>query len=390
MNVRQEIRSSGSNEGIWGVGGGVKAGVLISLAAFFLFFLSTIGIRQTIADDCGCDACHATVQHAPGWAGCASCHGFPPATASHLKHFEDAGNILGNYQEYGALGIAKDAYPDSTAPSYLMGCGNCHPIDKARHRNGTVDVELYNPAADPLSLKARNPSTAAYTQGGTVFYDDKNLPYTAGSCSNVYCHSYNESTTTGPVTTPWLLNSVPPNTVTTRYYKTPTWGESLSCSGCHENPPTTNYLTNDGGSGDSHSWLNNYGEADLHGWNMGSMWPVSCRTCHNDTVTTASPWTYGSVSKFGQTWYDVAIYGNIPINNYAKHVNGTVDVSFDKATPLVYFDHAPLSLVNAAFDAPTKTCSNVACHREQTTVTWGTPYRYWDSIECSRCHTSYY
>lgn len=359
--------------------GALRVAVLLLIPVLFLFVISTGGVRNSTAADCNCSLCHGDSVHGPDWQGCATCHGNPPATASHQKHF----GISTNYVKYGDTSLTGDF---TSGQYYAMSCGNCHPIDAAKHRNGSVDVELYSSAAPPGSLKAKNPDSAVYTPGGTIYFDDKGLPYTLGTCGNVYCHSYNTWTTPGGVPTPWPRNQydppVPPNTVTTRYYQTPTWGGgSLTCSGCHGTPPKTDYYTNAGGSGDSHAWLDDWGYEDLHGWNMGFGWPVSCRTCHNDTVREASPWAYGN---FGE-WWDVAFYGDIPIDNYSKHINGTADVAFDTATPLIYRNTFLLSA--ASYDPATKTCSNVSCHREQTTVTWGTPYRWWDSTECNRCHS---
>jgi predicted CxxxxCH...CXXCH cytochrome family protein len=371
------IRSSGSS--IWRRSGRVKVTVLLAVTVFFLLFLFFTGTRQTGAQDCDCNACHAGVNHGAGWRGCATCHGFPPATGSHLKHFTDSDNILGNYQTYGDTSTAGDYYqnPDTPAPSYLMGCGNCHPIDKAKHQNGTVDVELYNVASPEGSLKAKNPSDAAYNP-------------VQHTCSSVYCHSYNAWTTPGGVPVPWPQNQndppVPSNTVATRYYQTPVWGgESLACSGCHDSPPRTDYYTNAGGSGDSHAWLDDWGYEDLHGWNMGYGWPVRCATCHNDTVREYNTFSYGILGE----WADVSFYGDVPVYNYAKHVNGTTDVAFDKVNILPYPTtppELPYDLSAAEYAPSTKTCSNVSCHQQQTTVTWGMPYRWWDGVECDRCH----
>lgn len=378
MSVRKQSRLRSIVFGRRGSEGAVKTAILLSLVVFFVFLIVTPGVQQTTAADCDCNFCHETVQHSPTWQGCKTCHGNPPATASHLKHF----GVSTNYVPYGDTSITKDF---AGGQYYGMSCGNCHPLDNVKHRNGMVEVELYNAAAPEGSLKAKNTSSAAYTPGGTVYYDGNGIPYTLGTCSNVYCHSYNSWTTPGGVPTPWPQNQndppVPPNTVTTRNYQTLTWGgTSLTCSGCHANPPKTNYYTNAGGSGDSHAWLDDFGYEDLHGYNMGFLWPVSCRTCHNDTVKNLNTWTYGT---FGE-WSDVSFYGDVPISNYSKHVNGTNDVAFDKVNPLVY--RSTFNLTNAVYDPATKTCSNVSCHRSQTTVTWGSPYRWWSS-ECYTCHS---
>ena len=365
--------------------GAVKLAILLSLAAFILFLMLIAGVQKSTAADCDCNFCHVDM-HGPGWQGCATCHGNPPATGSHVKHF----GITSNYQKYGDTSITRDFASLST--SYGMSCGNCHPLDNTKHRNGTVEVELYNVNAPAGSLKEKNPAIASYTPGGTVYYDNKGLPYTLGTCSNIYCHSYNAWTTPGGVPTPWPQNQndppVPPNTVTTRYYQNPTWGAgSLTCSGCHGNPPRTDYYTNAGGSGNSHSWLDDYGYEDGHNANMlGYNPPLDCKTCHNDTVRDAGTWAYQNWNE----WFGVAFFDDSPLYNYSSHVNGAVDIAFDRVNTYQYikmyggYDY--LTLVNAQYDPSTKSCSNVSCHQTQTPVTWGMPYRWWDSTECNRCH----
>ena len=387
--------------------GQIKTAVVLALliiSASSFFFIDT---KRIDAEDCDCTFCHGTSNpHGAGWQGCATCHGFPPATGSHAAHFQDSAGIVGNYQQYGSTALAQDYYPDQAtpAPAYMMGCGNCHPLDNARHQDGIVDVELYNAAAPADSLKARS-TTALYTAGQQTFSDPNNLPYTLGTCSNVYCHSYNDWTTTGSIPDQGWSASIPANVVTTRYYQSPTWGgSSLTCAGCHGNPPQTTFYTNDGGAGDSHSWLDDsdtawygVGYDNLHsGWNHG-LTPLSCRTCHYDTIKdTATAWR-GDIQFWNDPaywWIDVAMFADAPIYNFAKHVNGTNDVAFDK-DHVVSYNHT-YSLASATYDASAKTCSNVACHyntdtsegrrpRYQQTVPWGAPYRWW-YMECDRCH----
>lgn len=304
-----------------------------------------------------------------GTLGCDGCHDAPPATASHLKHFGGTAAQAA----YGSTAIAQDF--SANAGAYLMNCGNCHPMDGSKHGNGVVDVELYNPQAPAGSLKALNPASAAYNQGFVAYVDSRGLAYTRGNCSNVYCHSYNDWTTTASigVNDPNWESKV----VATRKYRTVMWGgAALTCSGCHGNPTQTSYPTNDGGAGDSHSWIDSYGYQSLHTYNMESD-PVSCKTCHFDTVK--------QVNSFTSNNLDVRTLGDVPIANFSKHVNGRNDVAFDRQNSISYFGNTPLSLANANYDAATRTCSNVACHVSQTTVKWGKPYR-WDTDECDNCH----
>jgi len=261
-----------------------------------------------------------------------------------------------------------------------MNCGNCHPMDRARHGNGTVDIELYNPLAPAGSLKALNPASAAYVPGDTPFTDARGLTYTRGTCSSVYCHSYNVWTTTAAIPDgdpDWQAK-----VAVTRNYRTITWGGApLGCSGCHANPPQTSEPGNVAGAGDSHSWVNSYGWQYLHTWNMYGT-PVSCSYCHNDTVKQLNTYTYDGIG--------ANTLGEVPISNFSRHVNGINDVAFDRQNPYVYpatQGDGSHSLANATYVPAEKTCLNVSCHLQQTTVKWGTPYPgEWGSNECNVCH----
>ena len=265
-----------------------------------------------------------------------------------------------------------------------MNCGNCHPMDSAKHMNGVVDVELYNPQAPAGSLKGLNPVSATYVPGATRFTDDRGMTYTLGTCQNVYCHSSTDWTTPGgvPVSSNCSSSYLPPNLVVTKTYKDVTWGGNpLTCSGCHAFPPRTSYPANDGGAGDSHSWIDMYGYDNLHTYNMGFSPPISCKYCHNGTVQQLNTFTYDSMG--------VATLGEVPISNFSQHVNGINNVSFDKQNPFVYSTYGgdtSMNLSAASYDAATKTCSNVSCHLGQTSVKWGTPYRWYYETECDRCH----
>ena len=326
-----------------------------------------------------CIFCHNP--HTAQGGACDACHECPPTSASHQKHY--GGTIA--QARYGDLRITQTFGDNGT--TYIFGCGNCHPMNAAKHGNGVVDMELSNPLATAGSIKALNPASAAYVAGSTVFTDARGLTYTNGTCSNIYCHSYTDWTTPGgvPLATdcqPSSSSYWPQNLVITKVYKTVTWGSGpLSCSGCHANPPRSVYPANDGGAGNSHSWIDGDGYENLHNWNMGFA-PVSCKDCHNDTVKQANTFTRNAL--------DVATLSEVPISNHSKHVNGINDVSFDKQNPFVYQSYGgntSMSLTNATYDVPTKTCMNVSCHINQTTVKWGTPYRYFDySYECDRCH----
>lgn len=325
--------------------------------------------------DADCSACHTEVMapdgtflapelHVNGRVevevhGCVGCHGLPPDTGSHRVH---AGLAAA---EYGGLGLAAD---QPGGDGYAFGCGFCHPRDAARHRNGRVDVELFDATAPADSLKARNPPTAAYV---------------AGTCTDVACHA-GTATTSGPVPQPELDFPFlgypivyPPYPVTrTPAYAAPVWGApGGGCGACHDYPPRSVAPDTDGGAGESHAFINDEGTEDLHFFNHG-LAPLACATCHVDTVTVAAAWARDA--------NDVITLQDIPIADYRRHVNGVVDVAFDRATPLPY--RRPLDLAAATWDAERHTCADVSCHLQQTEVRFGAPYRYGNWVECDNCH----
>ena len=316
---------------------------------------------------------------------CNGCHDAPPATASHMTHYSGTVAQAG----YGDTRIAQDL--SANASGYIMNCGNCHPMDASRHGNGIIEVELYNAQAPVGSLKALNPSSAVYTNGTTVHTDNRGFAYTSGTCSNVYCHSFNEWTTPGEVASSFpCRTSLPPNLVTTRIYRQVAWGGSIpnNCTGCHALPPKTQYPANDGGSGDSHMTINSRSQEELHSWNMEIGEPLSCTYCHNDTVNVKN-----KVSRYLTVFNNITTvfsnYSAVPIANFSRHVNGRNDVFFNKNTPVVYNtwgSPATMYLTNSSYNIANKTCSNVACHLSQTKVKWGIPYRWYKYTECDRCH----
>jgi len=383
-----------------------------------------------------------------GGLSCNSCHGFPPSSGAHLAHFAwTAGAEVGVYGDVRTLGgyvAAGLLAPDY--PAYAFGCGNCHPLDPARHMDGKVEVELAGASAPAGSLKARNPATAAYA---------------AGSCASVYCHSSGQAEDAAQGTPV--------------YVSTPGWtsGARLSCSSCHANPPR--YPSGGSGAPSANSHLgvafDGYEFGHFGGlpgiWHPGGTFgskhgrgewpapndasPITCQTCHYGTVDPAH--TGPSGFYYLDTSGDYGLPG--AVNHYdclachsagsataplaagkvlpLLHVNGERDVAFDPREVLpsitwlpsapftptfpnwvtsaspgglpagAVFDPATIpppppgqawpfaqptmsfALSNAAYDPPTKTCSSVACHVFQTSVQWGgAPDAA--NVGCKACH----
>jgi len=308
-------------------------------------------------------------------ATCGSCHDLPPATGTHALHAALAPPVYGGVTTAATL-------PNPTG--YAFGCGNCHPVDPSHHQNGTVDVELYDPTAG--GLKALNPPNASYTPGATVLRDAFNVPYTLGTCANVYCHSGPTYATPGGVPAPGVDFPVgnpvypvvyPAYTLNVaRGYRAITWGgPSPGCGGCHDLPIRTTSATVTAMAGQSHSYLDAQGYESGHAFNHGLAAPLACRTCHYQTVTALN-----ATSVDG----GIASYGPVPIVGFGRHVNGRPDVVFDTVDAVTY--RSTMNLSTAAYTQATSTCTNVACHQQQTAVKHGTPYRWENTTECNVCH----
>lgn len=309
-----------------------------------------------------------------GAGACGSCHALPPPTGAHLKHAALAAPV------YGALGTAA-SLPAPTG--YAFGCGLCHPMDPAKHLSGgPADIELTNPLAPAGSLKALSP-LATYTPGSTTVPGPDGIPTTNGTCGNVYCHSSPSFSTPAGVPTPqvdfvmtgypitypaWTLS-------TARSYTSLAWNAANpGCGGCHGFPIRLSSASDTAMAGQSHSWLGPNGNESGHGWNHGFA-PLSCRTCHVQTVTAANATSRNA---------GLSVYGPVPITGFARHVNGQPDVFFDTSAPVQY--STARSLVGATYNVSTKTCSNVSCHLAQVQVKNGNPYREQVGVECNVCH----
>jgi predicted CxxxxCH...CXXCH cytochrome family protein len=335
-----------------------------------------------------CGSCHAAVVGLDGGfvdaslhidglvqagSACGSCHALPPATGTHLRHAGLAAPT------YAGLGTAA-ALPAPTG--YAFGCGTCHPLDAALHHNGgRAEVELSSPNAPAGTLKALSP-LGTYTPGATVFTDATGLPYTQGTCANVYCHS-TPSYAAASVPTPavdFAFTSYPIAypayaLAAGRTYSSPVWGGApAGCGGCHGFPIRPDGATDVAMAGQSHSWRSAQGTESGHGWNHGYA-PLSCRTCHAQTVTQANATSRDA---------GLSVYGAVPVASFGLHVNGQPDVAFNGGEVLPY--PTVKSMGSPTYNAATRTCTNVTCHLAQTQVRSGQPYREGLELECNVCH----
>ncbi|MBI5501299.1 MAG: CxxxxCH/CxxCH domain-containing protein [Deltaproteobacteria bacterium] len=333
---------------------------------------------------------------------CDACHGAPPTAGSHLRHFNSG---VAN-ASYGGLQTAASA---GAPAEYGFGCGTCHGRDPAQHMDGGVDVVLYDPAAPAGSLLALNPATARYTPGSTVLYDTDGIPYSEGTCTDMYCHSSGQA-----------------SAAVRTYSAGARWGGALSgsrCAECHGDPPT--YPSGGGGTpgANSHYDVTGFGT----GWGpgghvLGIHWThdgstaaadtstvINCNICHYTTTTREADTTFVDPTPGGATCAGASCHTattNPPagspgvVTNTGTHVNGTADIAF---SPLPFRTTASLSFVPPgwtrypAFDETvlstysgwnpsTKTCTSVPCHVDQTSVRWGAVVPEADYCACHVIH----
>ena len=366
----------------------------------------------------------------PATATCGSCHAAVPTTGAHAAHVKLANAA------YGLQGTAATLDPNGTAGGYVFGCGLCHPTAAAKHGDGVVEVDLSPASGATGSLKKLNGAAAAYDKA-------------TGTCSNVYCHSSGQATPTFVTTPAW------------------TSGTTLGCSGCHGDPPSYDNGGPATATANSHIFLNwtgresghfaglpgsvhssRHGAATSFGTDQAQAAPMTCQTCHADTVDPANvaPGGFfyldtgittrlagGAADRVNAAgWKDTQCVtchkaGGAPTGTGKVrpklHVNGVRDVTFDRRTapPAPWLFGAvlagnaptrPYFLTQAAFPgavtlpsgagfdaggtlsyelsaasyAPANmTCSAVACHVGKPVV-WGQKDFETATPTCTGCH----
>ncbi len=307
---------------------------------------------------------------------CGNCHDTPPTDRSHVVH----SGHLSMLPKYGDTSITDDLRTFTEA--YAFNCGNCHPSGPEAHRNGNVDIELFNEAAS--GLKALNDSSAGYDR-------EKR------KCNGVYCHSTGEREQY-------------------RFVVSPGWNREEKgsfCHECHDSPPAypgsekrpNGHFNVERGSGHllGIHWDSVKGHSE-DSFKDGTSSQMGCSTCH-----------YGTVKEDRDTAFVDTVNGLFTcvrchrlrdglISNHSLHVNGKVDIEFAPvkfrsraqmtATPEGWsrkgdkgkkgsYDEAVASLAIINYEPATHTCSNVPCHLEGERVKWS------DRVNCGNCHVNY-
>jgi predicted CxxxxCH...CXXCH cytochrome family protein len=344
-------------------------------------------------------------------AGCKVCHN--SLSATHGKH-------IGDLLDSGLVSFYNYTANRSAGSVYRFGCATCHPTDTAKHRNGTVDINIASNKAGAPYLTTLNSlvttEAGGYTRGGANSF----------TCETVYCHSNGRTLALGAGD----------------YRQTPNWyGGTFAggnrCGGCHDNPPqyagqshyvAASSLGNNGTSpfkdsghmigihfknnskGNQQSGFLGYSSSGsvAHG-NPSLTTTISCYICHSGIVDSSRIDTYamsGTTSKFRcgscHTAGTRTPLQTGQIVNTALHMNGRKDVAF---APVTFNTKAQLANVANAlgwtrhgtykaddsydssdlsastWDPATKTCLT-ACHVNQPSITWGA------QLKCVSCHAN--
>lgn len=278
-------------------------------------FTTMSGVYNPTARTCSTTYCHGTAA-SPAWGDvttCATCHANQGAgtqaavfNGAHAQHSDWA-----------------------TAGRYTYACENCHSFKSpspAGHAKGGVsanqaaEVKFYNGAftnwtstsygdesAKRYKYRALNSNpygatapTPGYVAGGSVAGTDNGFNWTAGTCSNVWCHSNANPVGDGVTSTSNI------------YATAPAWNTTITnCVACHGDKAST------GSAALSPAHARH---VVASGMNYG------CVVCHADTVAT-----------------DTTLNASTGI---ALHVNGVKDVKMSAGT----------------YNSGTLTCSTTTCH----------------------------
>lgn len=300
--------------------------------------------------------------------------------------------------------IYKNGFPQ-------FGCGFCHEMNIALHKNGIMEVDM-NPAnALRGSVKTKNLAGGPWINTRTIGQSI--------TCKNVYCHS---SGYVSPATNQYQFQITPDWYYSDRNNGASPWASVDRCAQCHGNSPNTG--GKEGSSAHARHVVANHfkdvfdgytsklryaggpGSGAVHGDPRTST-TFNCNICHFDTVSTA-PNDKGSVcADCHKPNGPAPLKGNMTVGTMStRHINGDVDVVFMepfavkskaqlrddiRTVQSVYTSWTRVSgyKTYSSYDlARTKpnyvggTCLTTACHN-------GTPmeWRAQGPLACAACHT---
>ena len=136
----------------------------VSIATVSVIPGASPGLRRDLSHNAYTETNQCLTCHDPHKASGGNCASLSRLSAGHRFPSETLWRQPGSRAGYGDTRIAKDFGPDGT--SYIFGCGNCHPMDATKHRNGAVEVELYNPAGSGRIAQGPEPGRPLHMSPG--------------------------------------------------------------------------------------------------------------------------------------------------------------------------------------------------------------------------------
>ena len=226
---------------------------------------------------------------------CNVCHGAPPADGGHPAG-AGSGKKHGDY-----LGTDTDS------------CRHCH----TDHLAGAAPFAHATSAGKRglIVQFATSPNSGGSYSGDVSYPTYLDNGSRTGTCNGIYCHS----------------NGAPYDK--SNEYRSPTWGGTLTCSGCHDSAGAQTGLS---GRHGKHTAPTGYG--------------FTCERCHRDTVT-----------------------GSDTIIDTTLHVNASKNVALNSG---------------GNYDSETRGCSNTYCHSNALggAPTTGVKWSDTQELKCYSCH----
>lgn len=277
------------------------------------------GVWSENSGGCSNLYCHSAVQ---GASGVGAPDRFTPALVWNGGAMT-CGSCHGSMAKMGTMSSATGSHKRHVQV-YALDCATCHGSGYST-AGATVSPATHVDGVITMALTgiaATNGAKPAYYQGNNAPGDGY------ATCATVYCHSgvQGKGGSGTPVT-----------------FAAPVWGGvPLPCGSCHANMATSTSAT---GSHVAHAQTAGYG----------------CVTCHSGAGKDPNP----------------------PFAATAKHVNGTIEISFSgNAVGTVYSKGGGVT-PGSGYGS----CAAVPCHGSAT-VTWGMPL--WSATDrCGTCHSSF-
>jgi len=295
----------------------------------------------------GVDSVNGSITWSTGSCGTVWCHSNanPASAGGGTNSYRAASWTTGSPLTCTSCHLGPDTQANMLGASDRMSNGHVYHVSTDMYRY-TCDECHADTAADNSTTSILDPSGFAFhvngnkrdIRGSTTVKQSTTvntaLAYdnATRSCSgtNNYCHS-NGQRQSPPFsardnTFLWTWNAVPSYGC----------GSSNKCHASNLGPASTNFTT----AGDNSAHTKH---------------PYGCIACHFETQN--SP--YGTGIGDG------------------LHANGVKDITISSQPPNIYDNDA---IPTNNFDAPTKTCSGIACHG-------GAPVAWTDTLSCDSCHT---